>query len=100
MHGSRDDAVLARLSAQRAFLGEIRNEFRAITIFLEDKAVEVLVYVDGEMAEEYKEMSSILEAEMTADFDIDYSVRVNFVRLDFPETISDFGLWVFQRYEN
>lgn len=100
MQASRDDVVLAKLSAQRAFLGEIRKEFRAITISLEDKAIEVLVYVDGEIAEEYKALSSIIEAEMTADFDADYGVRVNFVRSDFPGMISDFGLWVFQRHES
>lgn len=100
MHASRDHAVLAKLSAQRAFLSEIRKEFRAITISLEDKAVEVLVYVDGEMAETYKALSSIPEAEMTADLDTDYGVRMNFVPLDFLETISDFSLWVFHRYES
>lgn len=93
------DVVSVKLSAQRAFLGEIRREFRAVTIAIDGCSIDVLVYVDGVEIEAYEEVATMIEAEMAADFDASCCVKVKFLRIDFPEVISDFGVWVFKRYE-
>lgn len=93
------DVVSVKLSAQRAFLGEVRGDFRAVTISIDGCKVEVLVYVDRVEAKIYEEVATAIEAEMIADFDASCDIKVRFLRLDFPDVISDFGIWVFKRHE-
>ncbi|QIB08189.1 hypothetical protein GZ982_26825 [Pseudomonas fluorescens] len=91
--------VMARLSVQRALLGEVSKTLRAVILSVADQALDIRFYFDGEIEEDDIESVSCVETEILADYDESFKVVVRCVRLDAPEPIADDGIWVFRRRE-
>jgi len=94
-----DLATNVRLSAQRALLGAVPGNLRAVTLDIKGERVEVRFYFDGAIQERDAELISEVESEMMADFEPEIHVSTTLVRLDYPQPIADQGLFVFQRCE-
>ncbi|WP_418646899.1 hypothetical protein ACNQFN_15125 [Thauera butanivorans] len=91
--------VEARLSIQRALLGEVSPHLRAVVLSVDCKKIDVHFYFDGDVSEEDEESVSCIETEILADFEPDFSICAEVIRLDYPLPISDDGFWVYQRKE-
>ncbi|MDZ4057180.1 MAG: hypothetical protein U1E13_03800 [Methylophilaceae bacterium] len=91
--------IAARLSIQRALLGEISPQLRAVVFSIVGRDIDVRFYFDGLISEADAESASFVETEIIADYEAEDTVTVRCIRLDFPEPIEDDGVWVYQRRE-
>lgn len=89
-----------KLSIQRALLGNITYNIRAIIAELGEDDIQLFFYYDGEIQEDDEENASEIGTEVIADFDDGYNIDVNVRRLDYPKPIhhSD-GICVYLRKE-
>ena len=94
-----DAIVFARLSLQRALLGCVSANFRAVVFTREANFLHIRFYIGGEISENEYELSSFVEAEVLADYCSDCEVLAECLRVDYPAPIDDSGVWVFQRQE-
>ena len=92
--------VAARLSIQRALLGEVSDKLRAVTFSVSEIRLDIKFYFDGEVGEDDFESASCVETEVLADYEEGYKVSVRCLRVDFPNSINDCGVWVFRRRES
>lgn len=92
--------VMARLSIQRALLGEVSGRLRAVVFSVSDLFLNIRFYFDGEIDEDDFESASCVETEVLADYEEDWTIVVKCLRLDASEPILDDGVWVFRRREN
>ncbi len=89
----------ARLSIQRALLGAVSANLRAVIFSIEDRHINVRFYFDGLIEETDFESASCVETEILADYKAEDTVTVECIRLDSPSVISDTGVWVYHRRE-
>jgi hypothetical protein len=92
--------VDAKLSIQRALLGEVSPQLRAVVFSIEAQSVNIRFYFDGEISEEDKESVSCIETEILADYDPEDVVTANSIRIDSPDPINDEGVYVYKRREH
>lgn len=89
-----------KLSIQRALLGNITSNMRAIVAEIKDHDIQLFFYFDGEIEEDDEETASRTGAEVVADFDDSFDLDVNVRRLDYPEPIEHAtGICIFLRKE-
>jgi hypothetical protein len=91
--------IAARLSIQRALLGEISPRLRAVVFSIAGRELDIRFYFDGPISDEDIESASCVETEIIADYEAEDIITVRCIRLDAPETIADAGVWVYQRRE-
>jgi len=97
---SLDDLlVMVRLSIQRALLGEVSGTLRAVIFSVSGLLLNIRFYFDGEIDDDDFESASCVETEVLADYEDDWTVVVECLRLDAPKPILDQGVWVFRRRE-
>ena len=95
-----DPVIDARLSIQRALLGEVMPELRVVAFSINAEAVvDVRFYFDGMISEDAEESASCVETEILADYDPEDTVMIHCIRLDYPAQVSDDGVWVYRRWE-
>lgn len=99
-----DLSVYLRLSLQRALLGNVTPNIRAVIAELSGKNISLLFYFEGEgegeVDDDDEELVSIIETEIIADFDDDFTVDTTVQRLDSPQRIKNTnGLLVYLRKE-
>jgi hypothetical protein len=92
------------LSVQRALLGEITPNMRAISVEWSEKKIHICVYVDGEIDEKARsEFDAGVVSEVIADFpyaDVDEPVvDFEFIRRDAPSKLHCRGATVYARKE-
>ena len=100
MDDLRNSIDLARLSIQRALLGEVSSRLRAVVFSLSERALNASFYFDGPITPDDAESASRVETEIIADCASDFIVAVNTIRLDAPEPVNDDGVWVYQCRES
>lgn len=89
-----------RLSLQRALLGNVTPNIRAVITELSGKNISLLFYFEGEVDDDDEELASVIETEIIADFDDDFTVDTIVQRLDYPQRIKNTnGLLVYLRKE-
>lgn len=94
-----DLSVYLRLSLQRALLGNVTPNIRAVIAELSGKNISLLFYFEGEVDDD-DELASVIETEIIADFDDDFTVDTTVQRLDYPQRIKNTnGLLVYLRKE-
>ncbi|GGP17728.1 hypothetical protein GCM10010970_01210 [Silvimonas iriomotensis] len=76
-----------RLSLQRALLGNITPNIRAITGHIEVGKIRLGFYFHGVIDDDSRENASIVETEVIADFDESFHVDTLVQRVDFPEVM-------------
>lgn len=99
MTALQDAVIAARLSIQRALLGEVSAQLRAVVFSINGRDIDIRFYFDSLISEADFESASCVETEILADYEADYAVSVRCIRLDSPCPIYDDGVWVYQRRE-
>ncbi|RTY52565.1 hypothetical protein EKL29_22720 [Pantoea sp. YU22] len=100
MKKSTDFNNYFKLSIQRALLGNVTNNMRAIMAELSENYIKLFFYYDGEVHEDDEEIVSEIEAEVMADFDEHCNFDVSIIRLDYPSPIKNGnGFCVYLRKE-
>lgn len=99
MKNSHDAIIKARLSLQRALLGEIPPALRACIFSIYNLNIDIRFYFDGAISEKDEESISCVESEVLADYDPEYVISARCIRLDTPAIINDDGIWVYSRRE-
>jgi hypothetical protein len=94
--------VKVLLSLQRALLGEITPEMRAVAVQWSPARVTIRVYTDGEAPAEIREgFDASVVTQVVADFPYpergDPTVAVEFLRCDAPSRLPDWGHLVYAR---
>jgi hypothetical protein len=94
----------ALLSVQRALLGEVTPEMRAISLELSQKVLRVTVFIDGLVDEDLvDDFDSAVITQIIADFPEpdrdDPAVEFEFIRADVPAPLEPRGRWVYFRKE-
>jgi hypothetical protein len=89
------------LSVNRALLGAIGSNVRAITCFWTDQGISIRVIFDGAIGENDFDTMSVVETEVMADFP-DHDVSVVCDRIDAPQIveIKNGSLLIFERRED
>lgn len=92
--------VHLKFSLQRALLGNVTPNVRAVIANLENKNINLYFYYDGVISDDDEETASVVETEVIADFDQDFSINKNLQRIDFPQEITGAdGVLVYLRDE-
>jgi hypothetical protein len=99
MISTQESIIKARLSLQRALLGEVPPALRAVVFSMKELTIASRFYFDGPISQEDDESVSCVETEVLADYDQEYTIAVRCIRLDFPLPIYDDGVWVYHRRE-
>lgn len=99
MKSTKESIIEARLSLQRALLGEVPPALRAVVFSMNDLMLDIRFYFDGPISQEDEESISCVESEVLADYGEEYTITAQCIRLDFPSQINDDGVWVFNRRE-
>ncbi|HDK6330971.1 hypothetical protein AAHY48_19675 [Klebsiella variicola subsp. variicola] len=95
-----DSNVYLKLSVQRALFGNVTPNIRAVVAELSGKNISLLFYFDGQIDDDDKELVSVIETEIIADFDEDFTVDTTVKRLDPPQPIKNkHGLLIYIRKE-
>lgn len=100
------DIVNLKLSAQRALLGHVFADLRAVCVNISENIIQVYFYIDGEISEEQKELCESVVDEIVADFchikikDKDVEFETPFIRLNYPKKQTLCGHWVYYRSED
>lgn len=95
-----DSTVYLKLSLQRALLGNVTPNIRAVLAELEDKKISIVFYFDGAVSDGDEGLVSVVETEVMADYDEKYDVEAIIHRLDYPgPIISANGYLVYLRKE-
>ncbi|MCH9608752.1 MAG: hypothetical protein S4CHLAM45_06590 [Chlamydiales bacterium] len=95
------DIGYALLATQRALLGEVTQNLRAVVIDLQikNKSGRICFYYDGEISEVDFDIASCAITEITAAFPIGYSFEERIERLDAPAKIPVQGRLAYLRKE-
>lgn len=89
-----------KLSLQRALLGNVTPNIRAIVVEIEETKITLFFYFEGETDDDDEELASVVETEVIADFDEVYSIDTKVQRLDRPQVIkNNNGVLVYLRKE-
>jgi len=101
MKNGNDFKNYFKLSIQRALLGNVTSNMRAIIAVLSENDVSLFFYYDGEINEGDEEIVSEIEAELVADFNESCNFHVSAIRLDYPAPIKcGGGFCVYLRKES
>ncbi len=89
------------LSVQRALLGAVPHNLRAVTCDWEGTEIKLRFVFDGEIDEENYETAGIVGAEVVADFPAPWTVSEDIIRLDYPDSLcpGPLVLWAYRRKE-
>lgn len=97
------DDTYARLllSVQRALLGAVSPNLRAVTCGWEGVEIKLRFVFDGEIAEEELEDARIVGTEVIADFPAPWTISEDIARLDYPRGLRPGALafWAYLRKE-
>jgi hypothetical protein len=90
------------LSLQRALVGEVTPNIRAVSVEYSEEKIRIQVYIDGEISEEAKEeFDAGVVTQVVADFPYpekdDPSVEYEFLRIDAPGRIDYRGIVIYAR---
>lgn len=86
---------------QRALLGYITPNLRAVEIKIEDESkFKIIFYFNSEISENEEELTSLAETEFVSDFPPpEYQVDRIVNLLPYPKKIPQVGFLVYKRYE-
>ncbi len=96
-----DRRLCCLMSLQRALLGAVTPELRAVGVDWSSDCIVIHAYFDQAISDEARELTNEVETEVMADFPPEVEVRMVCLRLDAPGQIEFMGLpaWAFSRHE-
>jgi len=87
------------LSLQKALLGEVTPNLRAVTVRHDDASMHFEAFFDGPIGAEEREGMLLVETEVLAELHSRFRVTHALVRLDAPAPIPKDRAWVYFRKE-
>jgi hypothetical protein len=87
------------LSLQRALLGEVAPNLRAVTVTYTGNAIHFDAFFDGPIGDAEREAMSLVETEVLADFPPEHRVTHQVIRLDAQALVPKDRTWVYHRKE-
>lgn len=96
----RELRVRTMLSLQRALLGNVYPELRAICFRIEEDAIAVTYYFEKNASPEAIESMSDVEGEVIAEFDPSIDIRFDIMKVQGPIPRRSDVVWVFWRHED
>ena len=95
------DIVSIRLSVQRALLGHVTPNLRAVYIKCIDDCIQLIFYYDHSPSEEEQERADFADTEFIADFPSpEYKTDFQVITISYPHMIPKDGVCVYKRYES
>ncbi|MDP1881209.1 MAG: hypothetical protein Q8K60_09755 [Parachlamydiaceae bacterium] len=90
------------LSVQRALLGNITSNLRAVYVLIENETTfKLIFYYDHELTDEEEELASLTDTEFLSDFPSpNYNTSYEIYVLGYPKDIPKTGICVYKRFEN
>ncbi|EKT65113.1 hypothetical protein [Providencia burhodogranariea] len=89
-----------QLCMQRALLGAITPNIRAILAELIKNKIKIYFYYDGEIQDDDEENASIVTSEIIADFDDEFDIDLIIKQIDYPiDIVHPIGICVYYRKE-
>ena len=89
-----------KLSAQRALLGAITPNIRAVFAELVEEDIQIYFYYDGQIQDDDEETASIVTSEIIADFDDEFDINLTTKQVDYPlDIVQTNGMCVYYRKE-
>lgn len=89
-----------RLSVQRALLGHVTPNLRAVCVICVADCIQLVFYYDHVLSENEQELADFTDTEFIADFPSpDYKTDFKIVVLSYPKSIPHEGICVYKRYE-
>lgn len=85
-------------SIQRALLGNVTPNLRAVYVFIEGENYGIIFYYDKPLSEEEEELASLTDTEFISDFP-DYETSSSIEVIPYPKPIPQRGFCVYERYE-
>jgi len=85
-------------SIQRALLGNVTPNLRAVYLFVEEEMYGLIFYYDQPLSEEEEDLASLTDTEFISDFP-DYQTSCNIEVIPYPKPIPKKGFCVYERYE-
>lgn len=79
------------LSIQRALLGRVTPNIRAVTAGIDESTITLRWLVDGEITDDLEDDLSAVGAEVVADFE-SHRIAEEFLRCDAPRPMDEFQL--------
>lgn len=90
-----------QLSIQRALLGAITPNIRAIFFELIEKNIQIFFYYDGKIQDDDEENASVVTSEVIADFDDEFDLDLIIKQIDYPmDVVHPNGICVYYRKES
>ncbi|OJU81807.1 MAG: hypothetical protein BGO10_07940 [Chlamydia sp. 32-24] len=90
-----------KLSAQRALLGHVFNNLRAVAVDFKENTIYIYFFCDKNPSENEKDLCEDVFDEVIADFvhldKIDFRIEV--ITVPYPQKMTLTGHWVYYRYE-
>lgn len=84
---------------QRALLGEITQNVRAVTVEYDATNIHIEVFFDGEISDDDRETVLLVDTEVLAEFPAHHRVHTVGIRRDAPAPIPKDRLWAYYRRE-
>lgn len=84
-----DPNVYLKLSLQRALLGNVTPNIRAVLAELVDKKISMIFYFDGAISDNDEDLVSVVETEVMADYEESFNIEAIIHRLDYPSPIKN-----------
>jgi hypothetical protein len=86
-------------SIQRALLGHVTPNLRAVYVILDDDIKTLVFYYDKSLSEDEEELASLADTEFISDCRADDATDCKVIVLPYPEETPKDGLCAYLRYE-
>ncbi|HEU5218533.1 MAG TPA: hypothetical protein VFU23_07730 [Gemmatimonadales bacterium] len=97
LHDTRRFRVLAAI--QKALLGEVTPNLRAVTVTYDDESIHFEAYFDGAIGQDERKSMSQVEAGLREQFPQAHRITHQVMRMDAPSAIPKDRIWVYYRKE-
>ena len=87
-------------SIQRALVGNVTPNLRAVYIRFENEIYELVFFYDKDLSEDEQELVSLTDTEFLADFPSNEKTNCTIEILPYPKPIPKLGRCVYMRYES
>jgi hypothetical protein len=93
------DSISLRLSGQRALLGQVTQNLRAVSVEVHSDTLIFQAVFDNDFSESDRELLSMAATEMLADCPSHFKIEERYIKLADPEAINNLEHLLFERYE-
>jgi hypothetical protein len=87
-------------SIQRALLGNVTPNLRAVYVKIENELIQLILFYDRTLSEKENELADFIDTEFISDFPSpNYKTSFNVIILPYPTPFPKVGLCAYKRFE-